>query len=93
MLVEALRRHPHWRIGRTGLVMESLVPAIIEQKVTGKEAFGGFRALVHRYGERAPGPGRERRLWVQPDAEHAARHPVVGVAAACTSTRPARAPS
>ena len=25
----ALRRHPHWRLGRTGLVLESLVPAII----------------------------------------------------------------
>jgi 3-methyladenine DNA glycosylase/8-oxoguanine DNA glycosylase len=60
------RQHPHWRIARTGLVMEALVPAIIEQKVTGQEAFAGFRALVHRFGERAPGPGVERRLWVQP---------------------------
>jgi len=68
VLVDALRHHPHWRIGRTGLLLESLVPAIIEQKVTGKEAFGGFRALVHRYGERAPGPGEELRLWVQPGA-------------------------
>jgi 3-methyladenine DNA glycosylase/8-oxoguanine DNA glycosylase len=49
--------------------MEALVPAIIEQKVTGKEAFGGFRALVHRFGERAPGPGLERKLWVQPSAD------------------------
>ena len=60
------RQHPHWRIARTGLVMEALVPAIIEQKVTGQEAFAGFRTLVHRFGERAPGPGVERRLWVQP---------------------------
>ena len=37
--------------------------------MTGKEAFGGFRALVHRFGERAPGPGRERKLWVQPAPE------------------------
>jgi 3-methyladenine DNA glycosylase/8-oxoguanine DNA glycosylase len=37
--------------------------------VTGQEAFAGFRMLVHRFGERAPGPGRERRLWVQPDPE------------------------
>ncbi len=66
VLEELRRHHPHARLGRTGLVMEALVPAIIEQKVTGKEAFGGFRALVHRFGERAPGPGRERRLWVQP---------------------------
>lgn len=33
--------HPHLRIGRTGRVFEALLPAIIEQKVTGQEAFGG----------------------------------------------------
>jgi 3-methyladenine DNA glycosylase/8-oxoguanine DNA glycosylase len=69
VLVEAWRRHGHWRQGRSGLVMESLVPAILEQKVTGQEAFAGFRMLVHRYGERAPGPGPELRLWVQPGAD------------------------
>ena len=69
VLVEAWRRHGHWRLGRSGLVLESLVPAILEQKVTGQEAFAGFRMLVHRYGECAPGPGPEHRLWVQPDAE------------------------
>jgi 3-methyladenine DNA glycosylase/8-oxoguanine DNA glycosylase len=63
---QALRHHPHWRLGRTGLVMEALVPAIIEQKVTGQEAFAGFRRLVRRYGEPAPGPGAEAGLWVQP---------------------------
>lgn len=66
VLEELRRHHPHARLGRTGLVMEALVPAIIEQKVTGQEAFGGFRALVHRFGERAPGPGGERKVWVQP---------------------------
>jgi 3-methyladenine DNA glycosylase/8-oxoguanine DNA glycosylase len=66
VLADAWRRWSHWRQGRTGLVMESLLPAILEQKVTGQEAFGGFRMLVHRYGERAPGPVRELRLWVQP---------------------------
>jgi 3-methyladenine DNA glycosylase/8-oxoguanine DNA glycosylase len=69
VLDELWRRHPHTRLGRTGLVMEALVPAIIEQRVTGAEAFGGFRALVHRFGERAPGPGRERKVWIQPTAE------------------------
>jgi len=68
VLVEGLRRYPHWRVGRTGLVLESLVPAIIEQKVTGQEAFAGFRMLVHRFGERAPGAGADRGMWVQPDA-------------------------
>ena len=72
---EAWRRYGHWRIGRTGLVMEALTPAIIEQKVTGQEAFAGFRMLVHRYGERAPGPGRDVRLWVQPDAATIRRVP------------------
>ena len=66
---EAWARHDRWRIGRTGLVMEALVPAVIEQKVTGQEAFAGFRMLVHRYGERAPGPGVEHKLWVQPSAD------------------------
>jgi 3-methyladenine DNA glycosylase/8-oxoguanine DNA glycosylase len=69
------RRHPHWRITRTGLVMEALVPAVIEQKVTGQEAFAGFRRLVHRYGERAPGPGGELGLWVQPDPATVRRIP------------------
>ena len=68
VLAEVLRHHPNLRLGRSGLLMESLVPAIIEQKVTGQEAFAGFRLLVHRFGEQAPGPGAEQRLWVQPDA-------------------------
>ena len=68
VLVEAWKRFRHHRIGRTGLLLEALVPAVLEQKVTGQEAFAGFRRLVHRYGERAPGPGEGLRLWVQPTA-------------------------
>ena len=71
-IADAWRRHGNWRLGATGLVMEALVPAVIEQKVTGQEAFAGFRSLVHRFGERAPGPPSEPdpvvRLWVQPSA-------------------------
>ena len=71
-IVDVWRRHRHWRLGATGLVMEAMVPAIIEQKVTGQEALGAFRTLVHRFGERAPGPPSqpdpEVRLWVQPSA-------------------------
>jgi 3-methyladenine DNA glycosylase/8-oxoguanine DNA glycosylase len=69
-IADAWRRHGNWRLGATGLVMEALVPAVIEQKVTGQEAFGAYRALVHRFGQRAPGPPSEPdpvvRLWVQP---------------------------
>lgn len=67
-LAEAHRRHPHWRVSTTGLVLEALVPAILEQKVTGQEAFQGFRRLVRRFGERAPGAGADRDLWLQPSA-------------------------
>ncbi len=69
VLADAHRHNPHWRLGRTGLVMEALVPAIIEQKVTGQEAFAGFRNLVHRWGTRAPGPAHDLEVWVQPDPE------------------------
>ena len=68
VVTEAWRRHQHWRLGRSGRVMEALVPSIIEQKVTGQEAFAGFRALVQRFGEPAPGPVAELRLRVQPTA-------------------------
>ncbi len=58
-LVAELARHmPGLRIGRTGNVFEALVPAILEQKVTGTEAFNAFRALVLAHGEPAPGPFR-----------------------------------
>ena len=75
VLVEVHRRHPHWRLGRTDRVFEALVPSIVEQKVTGKEAFAGFRTLVHFHGERAPGAGREQKLWLQPSAEVLRRIP------------------
>ncbi|WP_426246763.1 DNA-3-methyladenine glycosylase family protein [Nocardioides sp. LHG3406-4] len=69
VVAEAWRRHPHWRLGRSGLVMEALVPTIVEQRVTGQEAFSGFRMLVQRFGEHAPGPGADLGLRVQPSAE------------------------
>jgi len=79
LLHAALRRAahaaPHWRVGRGGVVWDALTPAILEQKVTGAEAFAGFRRLVHRFGERAPGPGPGASLWVQPDADALRRVP------------------
>ncbi len=69
LVAQLWRRHPHWRVPKSGLVMESLVPAVIEQKVTGKEAASGWRRLVYRYGEPAPGPGGERNLRVMPSPE------------------------
>jgi 3-methyladenine DNA glycosylase/8-oxoguanine DNA glycosylase len=44
------------RIGRCGLVFEMLAAAILEQKVTGREARRSWRELVRRFGSPAPGP-------------------------------------
>jgi 3-methyladenine DNA glycosylase/8-oxoguanine DNA glycosylase len=53
---ETWRRHAQLRLTRTGLVFEQLVPAVLEQRVTGQEARASFRRLVRRYGDPAPGP-------------------------------------
>jgi 3-methyladenine DNA glycosylase/8-oxoguanine DNA glycosylase len=52
----AYQRVPHFRLGRTGLVLEALIPAIIEQRVPGADAFRSWRVLVTKYGTPAPGP-------------------------------------
>lgn len=44
------------RIGRTHRVWDALVPAILEQKVVGTEAWRAWRYLLRRFGEPAPGP-------------------------------------
>jgi 3-methyladenine DNA glycosylase/8-oxoguanine DNA glycosylase len=56
VLRRAASNHPELRIGRTGLVLEALVPAVLEQKVVGKEATRAWRLLLRRHGEPAPGP-------------------------------------
>ena len=67
LVAQLARRFPGVRIPRTGAVMESLVPAILEQKVTGEEARRALLGLVRGYGEPAPGP-RELGLRVPPAA-------------------------
>ncbi len=67
-IVEAHRRVPHLRLGRTGRVMESLIPAVIEQRVAGKDAFRSWRLLVTKYGAPAPGPA-PARMRVPPPSE------------------------
>ncbi len=68
LVTDAARRWPGWRVPRSGLVLQALVPSIIEQKVTGKEAFAGYRMLVRRFGSPAPGPGEAMGLVVPPSA-------------------------
>ena len=50
------RRHPGLRIGRSGRVLEALVPAVLEQKVVGAEAKRAWRLLLLRFGSQPPGP-------------------------------------
>ena len=59
---------PHLRIGRTGRVLEALIPAVLEQRVQGVDAFRSWRLLVTRYGTPAPGPAPEV-MRVPPSAE------------------------
>lgn len=64
----AHRRVPHLRLGRTGLVLEALIPAVIEQRVPGADAFRSWRLLVSKYGTPAPGPA-PAGMRVPPSAE------------------------
>lgn len=59
---ELHRRHSGLRIGRTHALFEAAVPAVLEQKITGREAWRVFRSLVRRFGEPAPGPHGLRLL-------------------------------
>jgi 3-methyladenine DNA glycosylase/8-oxoguanine DNA glycosylase len=62
VVAAAVKRSRGMRIGRTRSVIEALVPAILEQKVTGMEASRARTGLVRAYGEDAPGPPGLRLL-------------------------------
>jgi 3-methyladenine DNA glycosylase/8-oxoguanine DNA glycosylase len=55
-IAAAHRRVPHLRIGRTARVLESLIPAVLEQRVAGIDSFRSWRLLVSKFGSPAPGP-------------------------------------
>jgi 3-methyladenine DNA glycosylase/8-oxoguanine DNA glycosylase len=55
MVREARRRNLALRLPSTGRMVDSLVPTILEQKVTVIEARRGFRYLMYRHGAPAPG--------------------------------------
>jgi 3-methyladenine DNA glycosylase/8-oxoguanine DNA glycosylase len=68
IVAAAHRRVPHLRLGRTGQVLEALIPAILEQRVPGVDAFRSWRVLVTKYGTPAPGSAPPR-MRVPPAAE------------------------
>jgi 3-methyladenine DNA glycosylase/8-oxoguanine DNA glycosylase len=51
------RSFPGLRLPQTRRTFDALLPAILEQKVTGTEAFRSYAAILRRFGEPAPGPG------------------------------------
>ena len=70
------------RFGATDRVLESLLPAVCEQKVTSGEAHRAWRLIVERFGEPAPGPWSEAgaswsdpRVRLSPTADRLARLP------------------
>ncbi|MFI8104212.1 DNA-3-methyladenine glycosylase family protein [Streptomyces sp. NPDC086023] len=68
------RSRPGLRLTRTGLVLESLIPSVLEQKVTSDEAYRAWRILVRQYGTPAPGPAPDR-MYAMPDARTWCRIP------------------
>lgn len=74
LLERAQRTHVGLRVPRTRRVMEALVPAVLEQKVTGKEAWAAYARLIRRYGGDAPGPAPDG-LRVPPSAQDWLRVP------------------
>ena len=72
VLREMAGRHLGARVGRSGRVLEALVPAVLEQKVVGAEARRAWHYLLRRFGQPAPGPAPagmrvfpDARTWAQ----------------------------
>ena len=65
LVADLARRRPGLRLGRSGSVFEALVPAVLEQRITGLEAFRAYGRLILAHGTLAPGP---TGLWAPPSA-------------------------
>ncbi|MFY1669412.1 DNA-3-methyladenine glycosylase family protein [Plantactinospora sp. WMMB334] len=65
LVARLARTHRGLRLPATGQVFPRLLRAILEQKVTGKEAFRAYASTVRRFGGPAPGP--LPNLWTPPD--------------------------
>lgn len=56
VVAQLARRRGPVRLGRTVAVWDALLPAVLEQRITGTEAWRNYRRLVRAYGSPAPGP-------------------------------------
>jgi 3-methyladenine DNA glycosylase/8-oxoguanine DNA glycosylase len=72
LVAELHRRNPGLRLTVTGTIFEVLVPTILEQRVSGLEAYRSYRRLVRGMSDRAPGP---LELWLPPDPARIAAQP------------------
>lgn len=61
------------RLPATGQIFPRLLRTILEQKVTGTEAFRGYAATIRHFGTPAPGPLRS--LWAPPEPAAVAAAP------------------
>ncbi len=60
LVVQGWRRYGDgWRVPASGLVLDVLIHAVIEQKVTGLEAARVWGWLLRQHGDPAPGPAPE----------------------------------
>src|SRR5213078_4600785 len=73
LVARLAREHAGLRIGATGRIFHHLVPAILGQKVSGKEAHHAYVRVLRRLSEPAPGP--DARLLLPPDPEKIAATP------------------
>jgi 3-methyladenine DNA glycosylase/8-oxoguanine DNA glycosylase len=69
------RTQPGFRLPATGRVFHHLVPAILGQKVTGKEAYRSYQKVLRRFGGPAPEAPGAPRLWLPPDPAEVAATP------------------
>lgn len=88
-IAAAHQRVRHLRLGRTDRVLEALIPAVLEQRVYGKDARRAWRLLVTKYGAPAPGPA-PTHMRVPPPGEVWRRIPSWGFHRANVDPRRAR---
>ena len=75
LVAELRRAAPGLRMCRTQAVVETIVPFILEQKVTAIEAKRGWRRMVSAWGEPAPGPAATAGVALPPAPERLAAEP------------------
>ncbi|KRC51548.1 3-methyladenine DNA glycosylase [Leifsonia sp. Root227] len=59
LLHDSRRRNAGLKLSSTNRLLEALLPAVIEQRVTSLEAYRSWARLLRWFGEQAPGPAPE----------------------------------